>query len=57
MKITFKLSDAIVKLKCIAQTPLSYITCGHRLAICGEFRVSERTPIEEIQKNLNNDNI
>ena len=57
MKITFKLSDAIVKLKCIAQTPLSYITCGHRLAICGDFRVSERTPIDEIQKNLDNDNI
>lgn len=57
MKITFKLSDAIVKLKCIAQTPLAYITCGHKLAVCGEFRVLEEVPIEEIQKNLDNDNI
>lgn len=50
MKITFKLSDSIIKLKCIAQDPVSFIRCGQKRAICGEFRVGDIVQLDHIEE-------
>lgn len=56
MKISFKLDsvgiklkrNTIVKLKCIAQNAMQFITCGHKQAICGEFKCLEEVRVTEL---------
>lgn len=56
MKISFKLDsvavkmkrNTIIKLKSIAQNAMQFITCGHKQAVCGEFRCLEEVKVTEL---------
>lgn len=41
-------TNLVVKLKCIGANAIQYITCGHKQAICGEFRCLERVKVSEV---------
>lgn len=53
MKIKMKY-NLLIKLKCIGQSAIQYITCGHKRAICGEFRCLEEVEVTEVGKRGDN---